>query len=119
MPVQADTSCFYTIVKNLSGVRRTFGFLPPHGRTLDPDQELAIFGNLLQSVGSIAGAEHSVRRRAQAALEASIENGDLEIVSTPSMILRDTQTGAVKTVKLTNGALVVDDPCWHDSVSES
>ena len=49
-PLTQDTSCLFSTVKNTSGGRKTYGFLPPHGRTLEADEELTVFGNILESV---------------------------------------------------------------------
>lgn len=116
MPQYADTSCLFTVVKNTSGVRKKFGFLPPHGRDLAPDEEVAVFGDLFNAVGVLGGDRRSSRRHL-AALEAAIERGDLTVVKTPSVLLRDTVTGQVKALSLENGTLQAVDPCWTTSTS--
>jgi hypothetical protein len=111
-----DTSCLYSTVKNVSGVSKTFGFLPPHGRTLDNDEEFTVFGDIRQNLGGNQGGERSVQRRANAAFEAAVESGDLEILQTPSPILQDTVTDAPKMLRLASGSLSAVDPCWHNSL---
>lgn len=112
-----DTSCLYSTVKNVSGVTKTFGFLPPHGRTLDNNEEFTVFGDIRQNLGGNQGAERSVQRRANAAFEAAVESGDLEVLQTPSPILQDTATAAPKMLQVTSGSLSVVDPCWYNSAS--
>ena len=114
---QMDTTCLYSVVKNISGGTKTFGFLPPHGRTLAHNQEFAVFGDVRVGLGGNQGGERSVQRRANTAFEAAIESGQLEIVSTPSPILQDTVTGLPKMIQSASGSLSAVDPCWHSSVS--
>jgi hypothetical protein len=113
---QMDTSCLYSTVKNVSGVRKIFGFLPPHGRTLDVDEEFTVFGDIRQGLGGNRGAERSVHRRDNAAFEAAVEGGDLEIINTPSPIMEDVDTGSPKMLQLASGVLSSVDPCWYESV---
>ena len=42
----ADTTCLDTKVRNMTGATTTFGFLPPHGKTLTAGQEYTFFGSL-------------------------------------------------------------------------
>lgn len=112
-----DTSCLYSTVKNVSGVAKTFGFLPPHGRTLANNEEFTVFGDIRQNLGGNQGGERSVQRRANAAFEAAVESGDLEILNTPSPILQDTVTDAPKMLQLASGSLSTVDPCWYNSES--
>jgi hypothetical protein len=111
-----DTSCLYSSVKNVSGTTKTFGFLPPHGRTLANNEEFTVFGDVRQNLGGNQGGERSVQRRANAAFEAAVESGDLEILNTPSLILQDSDSGLPKMLQLTDGTLSAVDPCWHESV---
>ena len=113
-----DVSCLYSTVKNISGVAKTFGFLPPHGRTLAVNEEFTVFGDVRQGLGGNRGSERSVHRRDNAAFEAAIESGDLEILQTPSPILQDVDTGLPKMLQLASGTISAVDPCWHNSISE-
>tara|TARA_Y100000004_G_C8923158_1_gene416367 strand:+ start:253 stop:627 length:375 start_codon:yes stop_codon:yes gene_type:complete len=112
-----DTSCLYSTVKNISGGAKIFGFLPPHGRELANDEEFTVFGDVRQNIGGNRGSERSVQRRDDAAFEAAIEAGDLEILSTPSPILEDATLEIPKMLKLDSGTLSTVDPCWHNSIS--
>lgn len=112
-----DTTCLYSTVKNTSGVTKTFGFLPPHGRELENNEEFTVFGDIRQGLGGNRGTERSVQRRDNAAFEAAIEAGDIEILQTPSPIVQDTVTDAPKMLQLTSGTLSTVDPCWYNSVS--
>jgi hypothetical protein len=111
-----DTSCLYSTVKNISGTSKIFGFLPPHGRTLAVDEEFTVFGDVRQGLGGNRGSDRSVSRRDNAAFEASIESGDLEILSTPSPVLQDIATELPKMLQLSSGTLSTVDPCWHNSL---
>jgi len=112
-----DVSCLYSTCRNVSGVTKIFGFLPPHGRELANNEEFTVFGDVRQNLGGNRGSERSVQRRDNAAFEAAIESGDLEIVNTPSPILEDTVTGLPKMLQLASGTLSAVDPCWHSSIS--
>ena len=112
-----DTSCLYSTVKNISGGAKIFGFLPPHGRELAAAEEFTVFGDIRQNLGGNRGSERSVHRRDNAAFEAAVEAGDLEIVSTPSPILEDVTLEIPKMLKLDSGTLSTVDPCWHNSIS--
>lgn len=114
MSVVMDTSCLYSTVKNQSGRRMKFGFLPPHGVELANNEEFTVFGDVRQAI--ISGDRVTARRSIQA-FEAAVERGDLEIKATPSPILRDTSTHNPKTLNLTAGTLSEIDPCWHNSAS--
>ena len=111
-----DTSCLYSTVKNASGIVKIFGFLPPHGRTLAVDAEFTVFGDIRQGLGGNRGSDRSVSRRDNAAFEAAIESGDLEIMHTPSPILQDLSTELPKMLQLSAGVLSTVDPCWHNSL---
>lgn len=113
-----DTSCLYSTIKNISGGTKVFGFLPPHGRELENNEEFTVFGDIRQGLGGNRGPERSVHRRDNAAFEAAIEAGDIEILQTPSPILQDTSSSAPKMLQLSSGSLSAVDPCWHNSVSE-
>ena len=113
-----DVSCLYSTVKNISGVAKIFGFLPPHGRTLAVNEELTVFGDVRQGLGGNHGSERSVHRRDNAAFEAAIESGDLEILQTPSPILQDVDTGLPKMLQLASGTISAVDTCWHNSISQ-
>lgn len=108
------TSCLFSTVKNTSGKRMFFAFLPPHGRWLAADEEMTIFGDIRDQVGN----NGPTRRQARIdAFQDSIEAGNLQIVSTPSPILVDSVSGDSKSLTLTSGTLGVEDPCWLNSLS--
>jgi len=112
-----DTSCFYSTVKNTSGGRRRFGFLPPHGRELDADEEITVWGDVRQAITQLRGPEFASARRDINAFDAAIARGDILVVETPSPILLDATTNASKILQLDDGTLSVADPCWETSVS--
>jgi len=109
-----DTACLYSTVKNTSGQRKKFGFLPPHGRELDVDEEFTIYGDAREAVLRF---ERVTDRRQIMAFEAAIERGDIKIIQTPSPVLQDVDTGESKILELDGGVLSAVDPCWEESVS--
>lgn len=110
-----DTSCLYSTVQNSSGQRMTFGFLPPHGRTLDPLEEYTMYGHPIEAVGR--GTQTQARRN-QRSLEAALNDGDIKIISTPSQIFYDADVlvAAPKQLQVVNGAISSVDPCWENSI---
>ena len=111
-----DTSCLYSTVKNVSGTKRMFGFLPPHGRELANNEEFTVFGDIRQSIGGSRGSDPSVQRRDRTAFANAIANGWLVIVSTPNPILKDIDSGDTKMLNLDDGTLGAVDPCWTNEL---
>ena len=109
-----DMSCLFSTVKNTSGKKMKFGFLPPHGKELDTDEEYTIFGNVLEAVNRF---ERVTDKRNRDGLQRAIDNGDLLIVETPAPVLQDQTTLAVKVIQLDSGSLAAVDPCWEASAS--
>jgi len=109
-----DMSCLFSTVKNNSGQKRKFGFLPPHGRELDVDEEFTLFGHVTEAMIAF---ERVTNKRSIDALQRSLDSGDLLILSTPNPVLQDVTTAAVQMIQLDNGSLTVVDPCWKVSAS--
>jgi hypothetical protein len=110
-----STACLYSVVKNTSGQSKTFGFLPPHGRQLDINEEFTVFGDVRQAMIRF---ERTEGRRNIESFEAALRRGDLEIISTPAVILEDdSNPGSTKALRLSNGTLGITDVCWNTSVS--
>jgi len=116
MSVFIDKSCLYSTIKNTSGSSMRFGFLPPHGRQLDANEEFSVFGNVLES---LVRHHRTTSRRQHESFAAAVERGDLEIQNTPAPIMTDTTTGAVKMLQVNNGTVEDVDPCWTSSISDS
>jgi len=107
----ADTTCLYTMVKNLTGSARTFGFLGEHGMRLAADEAVLIRGDLIAKLGAQTSA------RQFKALEKSLRSGTLQIVSTPGVHLYDAVADETRILALENGVLGLVDPCWNASGS--
>ena len=112
-----DTSCFYSSVKNSSGARRRFGFLPPHGRELAADEEVVFWGDIRQNIQHLRGPEIASARRDILAFDAAVSRGDIIVIYTPTPIFQDQTTNDTKVLQLDDGTLSVVDPCWETSVS--
>ena len=110
-----DTTCVYSVVRNVSGQTKNFTFLPPHGRELADQEEYAIFGSILEAVSR---SNDRFGARFPDALEAALEAGDLEIRTLPKPILIDEGTLETKMITLQAGSLVLEDPCW-ESLSQA
>ena len=107
-----DLDCLYSTVKNISGGKKTFGFLPPHGQSLVDDGTTTVFGNILDAVAN--GFDRNTSRRSILAFESAIDNQLIEIISTPSPILKSSN-GQSYMLTLTGTTLSVDDPCWEST----
>lgn len=108
-----DTSCLYTVVRNISGQRRRFSFLPPHGRVLDPNQEFSIIGSLTDAIARLDVTPH--RRKLKSFLKA-VADGHLAVVRAPNPVLR-APNGNVRMLSINNSNnVVVENPCWTNSV---
>src|SRR5512144_3122368 len=88
-----------TVLKNISGSRMTFSFLPPHGQTLDDDEEIEIPGDVVAAIGRSARNPS----RKIAAYFAALDDSLLSVVSTPSPVLVDTVAGTSLQLKITSG----------------
>jgi hypothetical protein len=108
-----DSSALYSTLKNTSGQRKKFGFLPPHGRELAANEEYTVYGDVRQSVIRF---ERTEARRNIIAFEQAIARGDIAVVHTPAPVFQDATTGVTKMVRLNNGALGVIDPVWTESL---
>jgi hypothetical protein len=108
-----DSSCLYSTVRNISGETKKFPALPPHGVELAANEELTVFGNILEAVnrGDRSGRKH------MDSFEAAVQNGLLEIRSTPAPILTDEVTDDIQMIVLQSGSLAVANPCWESSVA--
>jgi hypothetical protein len=92
-----------TTLKNTSGVEARFGYIPPHGRKLAPNETITVFGNIVDRIAK--RSERYVR-----ALQRDLERGDITILSTPSPVFD--QGGAPKIINDAAGTLGVVDPSW-------
>lgn len=107
------TTCLYSIVKNTSGVTKKFTFLPPLGRELAPNEEFSIMGSVVEAIRSSKGGNIQTSLEDVKAFERALVRGDLRVLATPQVILRDTAVPAnSKMIVLTSGAQVIVDPCW-------
>lgn len=104
----ADTNCFKTKVRNMTGKSAVFGFLPPHGKRLAAGEEYTFFG----SPSSLAAA--ITRKRHRQAFEDALQNGDLVVVYTPAAHVYDADLDVTKTLGVTNGSVVANEPCWGE-----
>jgi hypothetical protein len=102
--------CLFSTIKNTSGGEKHFGFLPPHGKTLDANEEITVFGDIANLVRRNAG-HHNLR--AQNALAQAIADGDLTVVSTPCVIVYDEADLASYRIGSNNATFEVYEPNWE------
>ncbi len=108
-----DVSCLYSKLRNISGQRQVFTFLPPHGRTLEAGEEFIMFGNPQDAIANGGASRNSCRRRILA-FENAIANGDLIIVHSEAVIL-ESPNETTKMLSMANGGTVsAATPCWEN-----
>ena len=109
-----STTCLLTTLKNTSGSRRFFGYLPPHGKTLAANQVVTFFGHFDTILG---GIDRHESKTAYDHFTSDLSKQLIEIISTPAVILQDTVTPfASKQIQLTSGSLVIHDPSYDTSI---
>lgn len=102
----ADSLCFETKVRNMTGRTAVFGFLPPHGKRLEAGEEYSFFGDfaaLMSAIGS---------QRKRESFKTAIVAGDIAVVTTPAQHYYDETLDVTKVIDVDNGAVSVADPCW-------
>lgn len=98
-----STDSLYSTLKNTSGKEGSFGYIPPHSRRLAPNETITVFGNVVDRIAK--KGERQVR-----AFERDLSRGDIELVSTPSLVLD--VDGAPKVIGEESGELGMVDPSW-------
>lgn len=99
----------YTTVKNVSGTTRTFGFLGAHGKTLNNNDTYTVPGDLVAKLGGQRS------KRSFKALERALENGVLQIVSSPAVYLTDVDDGSVDQLQVNNDNVEPTTPAGWDN----
>jgi hypothetical protein len=105
----SDIRCLKTTVRNISGARMIFGYLPPHGKDLDSNEEISFYGNLFEIVAGNARKRNS--------LAADLQAGRLVVTQTPAPHYYDAENDTVRILEINDGVLTHDDPCWGRYVS--
>jgi hypothetical protein len=114
MAQNANTTCLYTTVQNVSGSERVFGFLGVRGMRLAAGEVVTVRGDLVSKLGNQTSA------RRFKALERSLdERGSLKIISSPGVFLYDPINDETKQLALSGGQLGIVDPCWDSSGSSN
>jgi hypothetical protein len=96
----------YTVLKNVSGVQKTFSFLGVRGVTLLANEEYSFPGTILAPPYGL------YRSRDYLDYMRALSKGYLVVVSSPALFVKDTSTKQVKKVILTNSILGTADPSW-------
>jgi hypothetical protein len=116
MAQDANTSCLFTTVKNVSGATRVFGFLGARGMRLTANEVVTVPGNLISALGN--GGRGSQRKFK--GLQRSLDkNSSLEILETPAVHLYDSVHERTRVLALQGQVLGVVDPCWESSGSST
>lgn len=109
-----DVTCFYTVLRNNSGVLKHFSFIPPFGRYLDHGEEVAVLGDIFGQFPS-----YPYGRKKLEALLAALESGDLDIVSTPAPIYEDVVTGESRMIQIEDDVINTVAPCYESLSTDS
>lgn len=98
------TTCVETKVRNISDKTLYFGYLPVHGRQLEPGEEFSFYGDL--------AAYLAKNRRKYTAFQNDLANGYLALVETPAAHFYDATLDVTKVLSVANNAIATADPCW-------
>lgn len=71
MAAPVASSGSQTIVKNVSGATRSFGFIPPHGRTLADNEQVTVSGDIYS---------HLKTKRKRDGFEAALASGSIVVL---------------------------------------
>ena len=114
MDATITNRCLLTTVKNISGVTKKFGFLPPHGKQLEANEEYSFMGSLTEGV--TRGSYGASKRHFDALTLALTGNDDhsatLDVIETPAPVLKDSRTHRSQILVLNNDSLAVTNQCW-------
>lgn len=117
MPENLAQDELYTVIENLTGGERVFGFLGARGMRLGAGEVVAIPGNLVSTLG--AKAHGGGRRRNFDAMERALKNASIRINSTPAPVFWDAVEEAPKSLAISGGTLGVVDPSYFTPDSSS
>jgi hypothetical protein len=112
-------------------IQMFFGFLPPHGRLLSAGEEVTVFGTLANWITRFTTNDRA-RRSLETAL-SGIQTSQvgisgystakwgrnigqcLQIISTPAVFVKDTQTAQVGKFAATANTATFVTPCWDNT----
>lgn len=103
----AYLQCLHTIVKNMTTSRMYFGFLPPHGVTLNVGAEYAVRGDLVNRIASAKDQDRSFP-----SFQDALDRTDIVIIQSPSQYFYDSVSDSVQALKVRNRVVGVMEPCW-------
>lgn len=112
MAVCPTEGCLFSTVKNISGATKKFGFLPPHGRELEDEEEITVFGSI---TSAISRGEYVTDRRHQCALGSAVAEEELAIVASPCYFVFDEADNASYVLDSDEGTPVSRAPTWGSS----
>ena len=103
------TTCLRTGIKNPLSVPRFYGYLGPHGMTLDAGETVYLEGDVISQIAKNA--------RHWASFDSDVTNGKIEVVETPAVHLKNLTSGVTQVLTLDDVAgtptLGTANPCWQ------
>jgi hypothetical protein len=99
-----------TTVKNISGSTRRFSFLPPLGVSLANNQEFTAPGTINDWCKRTLRSSQPDRLRRE--VEHALEEGWIEIISTPVPFLRDETADSTHVIGVDDGEFLIKTPCY-------
>lgn len=100
----AASSRYVTVVRNISGATRFFGYLPPFGVTLADRDDVEVKGDLL----ALLSAPN--KKTELDAYLADIAADRIVVVQSPTPSYYDATTTRVRELTIANGVVTVSDP---------
>lgn len=106
--MNAAVECLFTTVVNTKGTKLPAPWLPPHGRIMEVDEEVSVFGG----VEALVARNHNNTNRTQKGLFYCLENEFVQIKKTASVVLFDAVAETTKVLRLNSTTLGTINPCW-------
>ena len=113
IPPTVTLDCLYTLIRNPTSQAMFYGWLPPHGRTLNAGSIAVIPGQLLPW---LKGNMRKLR-----SVQQSLADGTIQILQTPAphVWCVDDNIKIVDIQATANYTPIAADPCWRDSAMPS
>lgn len=95
----SPTNRHVTVVRNISGATRFFGYIGPRGTEIANGADVEVPGNLFDLLAK--------DKRVWDAFIGDLTNNRLEVLATPTIIAHDGTANIVRELTIDNGSVVV------------
>jgi len=98
-----------TVVKNISGATRFFGYLSRRGVELADNEEYTFVGDIWSLLND----------RDRGYLESDLADGNIALVNNPALHVEDSVAGTTKVIDVESGSVVSRNPDYDEEGSSS